>query len=392
MSFPTIKLDAPTLDFVTIANLLTMSVAMYLIWTLNKRERGILHCAMGGLVLCVGFAAVPLRSLIPGKLTILLPNLLIFAGAMFVLDGVRSFRRFHRETGIYVLISVSFTSSLCYWLFIDDNIGLRIVVVSLFWGGGTLWCAYSMAVGVAPRDRSVYWTTAAVFGIDGAALLLRAASAFSGHVDSNGFNQGLVGLLNFVTLNLGITGCAFGLSMATNLKLRRESETLAFEDSLTGLPNRRFFEDRLEQAERRAFETGHHIALIYCDLDDFKGINDTLGHEGGDKALRMVSQRLRRAISDDICLARVGGDEFVLLVEDMRSRDDINALIERLRRTVEGGIEFHGHSAELKISCGLAVYPDDVGSVSDLMRLADAGMYMMKQHGRFSPAERAGQV
>ena len=173
--------------------------------------------------------------------------------------------------------------------------------------------------------------------------------------------------------------------MATNLQLQRRTEKLALYDTLTNLPNRRFFEERLEQAERRAFATGARIALIYCDLDDFKGINDALGHEGGDQALRIVAEKLRGFAAADICLARIGGDEFVLLIENAPVREFVGAMIEQLRRGVEGEIQFGDNRARMRISCGLAIYPEDVDSASDLIRLADAGMYMMKQRGRFAP-------
>ena len=226
-------------------------------------------------------------------------------------------------------------------------------------------------------------STALIFAIDGVALVLRASSALLTQPNPRVFHPGLMDLLGNMALNLGGAGSAFGLSMATILKLQRDTESLAFEDALTGLPNRRMFRGKaVEQAELRLSHSGHSIALVYCDVDDFKGINDSLGHAGGDKALRLVGQRLRQVVTSDVCLARVGGDEFVLLIENPHSREQVHGLIERLRHTVEGGIEFGGRSAHVRISCGLAMYPDDVGSVSDLIRLADAAMYMMKQHGR----------
>jgi len=380
-----LKLDLYTLDVVTIINLLATSAAMFLIWSLNRRVDGLRRSAIGFVLLGVGFATIPLRIYFSGKAVILMPNLIGYAGAVFILDGIRTFRGFRRETGLILLWSVTFMACMCYWLFIEDKMNARVAAGSLFWAVVVLWCAYSMAVQVPPRDRRVYWPSALIFAVEGVALLIRAVTGLSDQPDSLGFMRSIMETVSLFTLNLCTIGCAFGLSMATNLKLQRDTERLAFHDSLTDLPNRRLFEERLEEAERRAFDEGTPIALIYCDVDDFKGINDTLGHEGGDMALRMVGDRLRRAVSEDVCLARLGGDEFVLLVENARSRDQINALIERLRLVVESSIEFGGRTATVRISCGAAIYPDDVGSVSDLIRLADAGMYMMKQHGRFVP-------
>ena len=126
------------------------------------------------------------------------------------------------------------------------------------------------------------------------------------------------------------------------------------------------------------------LALIYCDLDDFKNVNDRLGHEAGDKVLRVVADRLRRLVHEDACLARVGGDEFIVLIENAATREELHQLVEKMSRSVEDLIHMDGESVSPAISCGLAVYPDDVGSASDLVRLADAAMYAMKQHGRMA--------
>jgi diguanylate cyclase (GGDEF)-like protein len=382
-----LKLDLLTLDVVTIVNLLATAVAIFVIWSLNKRVTGLRRSALGFLLLAIGFVTIPLRMYVPGKVMILLPNLITFAGTLFILDGIGAFRGFQRKTGWFSLLSLVYTGWLCYWLFIDDRMNFRVAAGSLFLAVIIFWCGCAMAVDVPSRDRPVYWPSAFVFMVEGIALLFRGVSGFANRPDGSGFMPGTAETIGLFTLNLSAVGYAFGLSMATNLKLQRETERLAFHDMLTDLPNRRLFEERLETAASRAKADDLSIALIYCDIDDFKGINDTLGHEGGDKALRVVSEALRHAVSEDVCLARVGGDEFVLLIENARARDEIHALMERLRMAVDGAIEFGGRKASLRISCGVALYPDDVGSVSDLIRLADAGMYMMKQHGRFAPGK-----
>jgi diguanylate cyclase (GGDEF)-like protein len=238
-----------------------------------------------------------------------------------------------------------------------------------------------MGKGVPRTDRPVYWTTAAGFMLHGLSIFARAVVTVRGPVPL--FMQVQpIDVINLITLNISTLGCAFSFAMATNLQLQRQTEKLARYDALTALPNRRFFEERLEEAERRAFERNDRIGLIYCDLDDFKDINDTLGHEGGDQALRMVADRLRAVAGEDACLARIGGDEFVLLVETAPSRESLSSLMDRLCNAVAGEVRYGGHVAQLRISCGLAIFPEDVGSASDLIRLADAGMYIMKQRGR----------
>jgi diguanylate cyclase (GGDEF)-like protein len=157
------------------------------------------------------------------------------------------------------------------------------------------------------------------------------------------------------------------------------------------LPNRRFFEERLEESERRAVANAHRLALIFCDLDHFKKINDTFGHEDGDNALRLVASRMSEVVRDADCLARVGGDEFIVLLENAPPRDQVNALVQRLRQRVEGSVGPPGRAIPLQISCGVAMFPEDVASATDLIRLADGAMYLQKQQGR-AVAELVGET
>lgn len=148
---------------------------------------------------------------------------------------------------------------VAYWLFVDDKMNARVTAGSLFWGIVAFWCAYSMAAQVPLRDRRVYWPSALIFFVESVGRLVRAVSALSNQPDSFGFMRGRMETIGLFTLNLSTIG------------------------GVTNPPNRRMCEERLEQAERRALEDGRHLALIYCDVDGFKSINDRLGHEGGDK-------------------------------------------------------------------------------------------------------------
>ena len=316
---------------------------------------------------------------------ILLGNILLFCGAGLFLDGIRAFRELPRLLRFYFAATLVYATAQVWFLTVGGHQNVRTAIRSGLLGTVIVMAAVAMASRVPPRDRGVYWGTAGVFAFCAATIYARGLAALWGPA-SVVLQPRPMDLLNLMALDLSALGCAFGLAMAANLRLQRRTEQLALFDALTNLPNRRLFEERLEEAERRAFATGQRIGLIYCDLDDFKDINDTLGHEGGDKALRIVADRMREIIGDHDCLARVGGDEFLVLLEDAPPREDILALIQRLRTAVEGDVGFEGRTAQLRISCGLAIFPEDVGSATDLIRLADAAMYVIKQHGRLFAA------
>lgn len=382
------RLDLFTIQLFTLITVLVAGAAMQLVSTVNKRTPGVKRCALACFVMILGMGLYSGRLFFPGKLILFLPNPVVIVATLILLDGVRAFRGLPQRRGWMAAGLAAFASAQWFWLYVRDDINARTVahLAALAICCGAL--TWAMAARVTARDRAVYWSTAAGFAVYGLAAVAKGCDALWGPTVQLWVGRP-VDFVFIAATNVCICGCAFGLSMAVNLKLQRETEVLALYDPLTRLPNRRHFEEQLEGAEQRASGPGWRIALIYCDVDNFKGINDQLGHEGGDSALRLVGQRLRAMAGNGSSVARVGGDEFLLLVEDAPSRDRLHALVEDLRKAVDGEFEFRGHTVTINISCGLSVYPDDVGSVSDLIRLADAAMYMMKQRGRAVPLTSA---
>lgn len=167
----------------------------------------------------------------------------------------------------------------------------------------------------------------------------------------------------------------------------RESEArmahLAQHDPLTGLANRALLEERLDQALSRAQAEGGQVHLLYIDLDRFKPINDTLGHDVGDEVLRQAAQRLAAQLRATDMAARVGGDEFVILVEeDAGQPADGAAIAARCQAALAAPFAVAEHELSLGASIGLSCYPENGQTQGDLMRHADQSMYRSKQAGR----------
>jgi diguanylate cyclase (GGDEF)-like protein len=161
------------------------------------------------------------------------------------------------------------------------------------------------------------------------------------------------------------------------------NEWYGFHDQLTGLPNRRFFEDRLAQALQHSEQTGTRTALIMIDLNGFKLINDSLGHDVGDRLLQHIAHSLRHAIRTPDVLARLGGDEFIIIVSDLPagpSAKHIMAASEaRIAEALRKPFTTAGHTLNVNGSVGVSLYPDDTTDEVLLRRLADQRMYEQKR-------------
>ena len=378
------NLDFFTLNVAVVANLLLSAAVLLLVSQLETGSRGIRRSGVSCLALSAAFGLNALRTVIAGKALLLLINFSVFGSSLLLLDGIMAFRGRKRPSALFLVLSASFTALFCWFFFAQDDFNARVAVDSFFIGLIAWIAASTMATNVPRSDRIAYWTTAGGMALHGTAVLARGVLALV-HPAPPTSPPGAIDLIAGASLSVAALACAFGFAMAANLDLQRRTARLALYDPLTNLPNRRLFEERLEQADRRAAQGGQRLALIYCDLDDFKDVNDSLGHSGGDEALKLVATRLRSVLSADVCLARIGGDEFVVLVENAPARDSMKALMNRLLHGVDGDAKINGKTVQLRISCGLAMFPEDVQNASDLIRLADAGMYSMKQRGRFSP-------
>jgi diguanylate cyclase (GGDEF)-like protein/PAS domain S-box-containing protein len=164
-----------------------------------------------------------------------------------------------------------------------------------------------------------------------------------------------------------------------SLRLQNElNEHQSLHDALTGLPNRRLYRDRIDQAILATEREGGRVAVLLVDLDRFKEINDTLGHHAGDELLRQVAARMRSALRATDTVARLGGDEFGILLPRFGEPGDIIQLIDKLTAAIEAPIELEDLPIAVEASIGVAIYPDDAVGADELLQRADVAMYVAK--------------
>lgn len=157
---------------------------------------------------------------------------------------------------------------------------------------------------------------------------------------------------------------------------------LAYIDELTGLANRRMFFDRLQLSLANAHRHNHQLAVLFLDLDLFKRINDTLGHQAGDQALKEVARRISETVREGESVARLGGDEFTILLPEISQTDPLECLARRLIKQIEKPVRLLDQEFFLTTSIGIAVYPQDGVNAEQLVKHADVAMYQAKNSGR----------
>jgi diguanylate cyclase (GGDEF)-like protein len=174
----------------------------------------------------------------------------------------------------------------------------------------------------------------------------------------------------------------FRIALDASRKLRRhaeENEHQALHDALTGLPNRLLFRDRLAQALTIAKRDGHGVAVLLADLDRFKEVNDTLGHESGDRLLNELATRLRAVVRESDTIARLGGDEFGLLLPVVHEEDAPSDAADRVVKALEEPVYLDGVPIAVEASIGIAIAPEHGEDVDTLVQRADVAMYMAKE-------------
>ena len=169
------------------------------------------------------------------------------------------------------------------------------------------------------------------------------------------------------------------------LAVQKARDALGYQaehDMLTGLPNRILYFDRLHQAIKKSNRNHKKTAVIFMDLDRFKEINDSLGHETGDWVIKLLGKRLKSYIRDEDTLARFGGDEFLILIESFEDIKDVIEVLQKLLKSMEKPFDVNGHALHLTLSAGISIFPDDGEDPESLIRNADTAMYKAKDDGR----------
>ncbi len=203
--------------------------------------------------------------------------------------------------------------------------------------------------------------------IPGTARAGWVSSVYRPHLDAAGEIAGVIGLIRDIT---------------ERKQAEQQIEYQAYHDALTGLANRRLFQEHLSLALALAGRRNNLVAVLFLDLDHFKVINDTLGHTTGDALLQVVASRVKDCVREGDTVARVGGDEFTIVLQDINKKEDAAVVAQKVLRAIADPVELNGHRLYVTTSIGITTFPDDGDDAETLLKNADNAMYRAKAEGR----------
>jgi diguanylate cyclase len=374
------NLDLTTLTLVMAALTLSSTLVLWLIWLINRQMPGVLMWTIASL-LSIGSVIANLfasMQFISPEMGAWLSNCFSLSSGILILEGTLRFRfgvSENRWLAVMLLIPLFMLMS---WINRFDAVARYI-----FHDGFMLSFALVSAGAMVWRVADVQELRANMMATAGQLMM---ALAMGGRLSAALFNPESVntGLSSAATQWFLFAAILFyinwtlGLSVACYSRSHREVMQLAREDDLTGLPNRRSLDERLQQSLADARRSNDEFAVIMMDVDCFKRVNDELGHRAGDQLLQILAQRLRQALREVDYAGRLSGDEFLVIVRGKNAVGSLETLMNRLQDMLGGRIELQDGRINVSLSMGMAQWPQDSDTIDGLLRVADARMYQHK--------------
>jgi diguanylate cyclase len=379
--------DLTTLTLVLMALALSSTLVLSMIWMINRQMPGVLMWLVSSCLMLASVITNLASTLIefPPGFSAVFSNSLSLTGAILILEGALRFRGWNsvRRWQIFLLLIPVFV--VLSWInrfdaparyMVHDTI---MLLVSLSTAAALLW---------KPADMEEFWANLMAATGNLFMALIAGGRAGAAVLSSDSVADGLssVGTQWYLfAAILFYMSWTFGLSVACYSRSRRDVMQLAREDDLTGLPNRRCLDERLELAIADARRSNEGFAVIMMDVDGFKRVNDELGHRAGDELLVKLAVRLKQALREVDYAGRLGGDEFLAIVRGSAALKGVTTLTDRLHKYLEGPMELRDGHVHVKISMGLAEWLKDGDTIDGMLRAADARMYQQK-HSQERPS------
>lgn len=377
-----LQLDIATLVLMFITLAMTSFIVMFLIWRINRNMPGVLHWMVGTFMNIASAVATLLNAQYGWSdgWGPFLSTTTSLAANMLVLEGALRFRGHASRRRGQVFLALVPLFIVATWATRLDPVAQSILhdsvtmAFQLLAGAVLLWRTDS-------RGELQANLLAASAGIlIGLTICWRLVLTLSGNeLAVTGESSPASQWYLFAGANFHVAWI-FGLSVACYFRSRQQEMLLAREDSLTALPNRRWIDERFSQTLKEAQRSGDRFALIMLDINDFKQVNDRLGHSAGDSVLTELARRLKKSVREADFAGRLGGDEFIILARQIDTDELLTQMLDRMRQRLDGNMTLNGHQLDISVSIGAAVFPADGESLDALLGAADASMYRDKKH------------
>jgi len=376
------ELDNRTLLLVVTFSTAVQTAAMFYVWRMQLRERSVALLTLGFALITIGTVLVAMRPALPPILTIITGNTLVIIGQAVASLAICEFAGRHLPVSFPIWLGAFTAAFLAIFTFASPNIGVRIVVLSILISLSLLPGVLALFSAPAGPLRRTFWPVGFVLLFHSAFAIIRAAATAIGGTPADFFASNLITAAWFLESFAAINLVALGLILMISQRLQMELDRQASYDGLTGALNRRAFERVADGEWSRAVRHDLPLSVLVLDLDRFKMLNDTHGHDAGDVWLKSFAELSRGLLRREDLLCRYGGEEFIALLPQTPLHAAVQAA-DRIRRSVEGmRISHNGRDIAVTVSIGVATWNETVTDLKSMIAAADRALYRAKAAGR----------
>lgn len=376
-----LSLDIRTLNFTVIVFSFIYSSGLFFYQASQKQVQGLNRLAAGIFMIGLGPLFLGFRGTAPEWLTIVLANTLIMLGFLFTVKGICAIRAYHSK-GVRWLEGVLLLAGLLFVFFtyVTPSINARILILSAYLSACCFFAAWALLKGEKDDAKFPLLMMVIPFVSYGSFMVFRLAYTALGPTISSYMSSGLIHALTYLFCIILMVAISLSMLWLINARLLDSIHQLSQKDPLTGLYNRRAMDSLLPSLVRQSKEERLPLSVIMTDIDNFKRINDELGHLVGDKTIEKVSKLMQRTLPDSVLAIRFGGDEFMLLLPKHTVEEAIQQA-ELLRQKVALNPIVSSVHLDCTMSFGVAELKRS-DSVDDLLSNADVALYEAKNGGR----------
>ncbi|MFT5296754.1 MAG: diguanylate cyclase (GGDEF)-like protein [Colwellia sp.] len=362
-----------------------LSIGSVVFAKVHSSFRGFYQLGVGYFLFAFGYILFASREHINDFLSIVIANLLIASAFTIVIVGILNFLNYPKRKfiKISIFLLVIITILFIFFTYIQPNVNTRIIIISSFISGQAFFATYKTYYHENSSIRLFIQLLAASCFFCALAFLCRIVMTFNSLPIINFMDAGYIDAISMIALQIFVVSTCLSLSWSASQQLAQKLKIQATIDLLTNLYNRRAFEEFAEKEVSRAEREQTYISVVLMDIDLFKQVNDTHGHQIGDKVLQEFSVRLKDSLRQYDILARYGGEEFMLLLPDT-DRETALVIAEKLRVTIFQPVFCVEKELKLEVSASFGV-ASICGKTIDwkaLVAKADSALYQAKSNGR----------